>query len=173
MRMIRRLSLAALLVLVAACGPTAKRPEPGPQPSASRVEAQVVELTNRFRHEQGLPPLAVSAPLAAVAHRHAANMARRNRYGDSGDNGHVMDGKTYEDRAREGGYVFAALAENVGTLWGKEIPAEEMVEKWKHSPGHRANMVSDRVTEIGVGAVPSAEGHWYLVQVFGGPKVPH
>ncbi|HEY4261398.1 MAG TPA: CAP domain-containing protein, partial [Schlesneria sp.] len=44
-------------------------------------------------------------------------------------------------------------------------------EGWKHSPGHRKNMLDRDVTETGVAVAWSKEtGHYYAVQMFGRPK---
>jgi uncharacterized protein YkwD len=42
-----------------------------------------------------------------------------------------------------------------------------MVNQWLESPGHRANLLSNRFSLIGVGVAQASDGSWYGVQVFG------
>jgi len=51
-------------------------------------------------------------------------------------------------------------------------PALAMMEDWKRSSGHRRNMLTPDIVEIGVGAAQGKSGRWYFVQVFGRPLHP-
>jgi len=51
-------------------------------------------------------------------------------------------------------------------------PSAAMMDDWKRSPGHRRNMLTPNITEIGVGAAQGKSGRWYFVQVFGRPHAP-
>jgi len=176
----RLLSLAALAVL-AACVATQQpappsapaAPPPAPKPGGpaavdiNALEQQVIRATNAFRDEHRLPPLKPSVQLIAVAQMHARNMARQDKFGDSDKNGHILDGKSFEERIRVSGYPFSRAAENVGYQHNKPDPAAAMMSDWKNSPGHRRNMLIAEIVEIGVGAAQGQSGRWYFVQVFG------
>jgi uncharacterized protein YkwD len=41
------------------------------------------------------------------------------------------------------------------------------MQAWMNSPTHRASILDANVTEIGVGAVPNAQGQLFWCQVFG------
>lgn len=138
--------------------------------SPESLERQILEATNAFRKDNQLGPLIVNDTLQKIAHGHARNMARQDKYGDTDDNGHTLDGKGPEDRIKEGGYKYAAFAENVGFQQGAARPAVAMMEGWKNSPGHRANLLNKSMTEIGVGAAQGKSGRWYFVQDFGRPE---
>jgi len=48
---------------------------------------------------------------------------------------------------------------------------DKFFEGWKHSPGHRKNMLDPDVTETGVAVAQSEDTHYfYAVQIFGRPK---
>jgi uncharacterized protein YkwD len=172
----------ALAVLVSACA-TGERPPPTAAPapapagegtgsvSINAYEQKVIDQTNAYRAENKLQPLKPKVQLIVVAQNHARNMARQDRFGDSDKNGHVLDGKGFEDRIKASGYLFARVAENVGYQYNKPDPAAAMMQGWKDSPGHRRNMLTPDINEIGVGAAQGKSGRWYFVQVFGRPQI--
>lgn len=172
------------IAMLTACGQAPSRPsgprapippqvdvEPG-KPITATVngfENRIIEATNGFRSDHGLATLRPNARLIAIAQNHARNMARRDRYGDSDRNGHVLDGKNVEYRIKAGGYPFARIAENVGYQLNRPDSVASMMDGWKNSRGHRRNMLEPELTEIGVGAAQGKSGRWYFVQVFGRP----
>jgi uncharacterized protein YkwD len=173
----------AVTVLACACATGEKPPAPAPAPvpppgkegassvSVNAYEQKVIDRTNAFRAENKLPPLKPKAQLIVVAQNHARNMARQDRFGDSDENGHVLDGKGFEDRIKASGYPFARAAENVGYQYNKPDPPAAMMQGWKDSPGHRRNMLIADINEMGVGAAQGKSGRWYFVQVFGRPQI--
>ena len=178
--MFRKVLVFAAVIAVAACAPAPRKPaeptpaprvEPKPVPPASvkvnGLEQKVIEATNGFRRNNRLDPLKPSVRLITIAQTHARNMARQDKFGDTGKNGHVLDGKSLEDRIQAGGYEFGRVAENVGYQLNKRDPADSMMQGWETSPGHRRNLLLADVTEIGVGAAQGESGRWYFVQVFG------
>jgi uncharacterized protein YkwD len=155
-----------------AAAPAPARPEGSPSVSVNSLEQKVIQATNAFRTENKLSPLKPSVQLIVVAQNHARNMAKQDRFGDSDKNGHILDGRHFEDRIKVSGYLFAHVAENVGYQLNKPDPAAAMMQDWKNSTGHRRNMLIDELTEIGVGAAQGKSGRWYFVQVFGRPQPP-
>lgn len=103
---------------------------------------RAVTLTNEFRAQKGLKPLRISPVLEAVAERHGRDMARRGFFSHRGS-----DGSTPGRRARRHGYRFCVVAENI--LRGY-TSADDVIEEWKSSKGHRKNMLLRKATEIGV-----------------------
>jgi len=175
--------LPGLLVAGMACAqspepPTGLRIVAGPEvvrPSRDAAdlavaESAVVERTNSFREGRNLPALDTEAELAQAARSLAAFMARTGRYG------HQADGKTPAQRAREQGYAYCLISENIAYQFdssgfaARELAAE-LVRGWEESPGHRKNMLDPDATDIGVAISRSGEsGYYYAVQVFGRPE---
>jgi len=129
---------------------------------ADDSEQQVVNLVNAERARQGLAPLAVSTELTNAARSYANAMAVGGFFGHVG-----RDGSTFISRDLGAGYSGATfLGENLAA--GQTSP-EQAFTTWMASPDHRANVLSPKATEIGVGHVyraGSPYGH-YWVQEFG------
>jgi uncharacterized protein YkwD len=115
-----------------------------PVPARAAADARViVSLVNAERAAVGLSPLAFSAPLSGVAHRHACDNAARQTISHDGS-----DGSTLAQRLERGGIAVRMGAENTGL--GFSSPQIAM-ERWMKSPGHRANILTPEITLIGVG----------------------
>ncbi|MBA4066231.1 MAG: CAP domain-containing protein [Isosphaera sp.] len=154
-----RRPFAALLALVLAPLAAAqdKKDKDG---KPTKEEQAVIDLTNAERKKADLPPLAAAPKLTAAARGHAANMAKQDKLN------HTLDDKTFADRAKDAGYKYRALGENIA--WGQAGP-KEVVEGWMNSKPHKENILKDEYTEIGVGVAKNAKGERYWVQVFGKP----
>ena len=134
------------------------------------VAERIVGQTNQFRKSQELSPVVFDPELTAAAEYFANYMARTDRYG------HTADDKRPADRAREHGYEYCIVSENIAYQYNSagfadgEL-AEKFVDGWKNSPGHRKNMLEPYVTETGVAVAQSNRtGYYYAVQMFGRPK---
>jgi len=140
------------------------------KPDLAVVTRYIVDKTNDFREEEGVPRVAVNAKLTETARYFADTMARTGRYG------HTADGSRPADRAAKHGYEYCVIAENIAYAFNSDgYTTEELgktfVEGWKHSPGHRRNMLDPDVTETGVAVARSDKtGYYYAVQMFGRPK---
>lgn len=104
---------------------------------------RVLELTNQFRSQNGRAPLKLNIELNATAQGHSEDMARQDYFSHTG-----KDGSQPWDRAKVIGYEARAVGENIAA--GHTTP-EAVVEGWKNSPGHRANLLNENYTELGVG----------------------
>jgi uncharacterized protein YkwD len=179
----KNIAAVFLLVLLGACAPSKPRPTATPAPvpppttqpapssiSVNGLEQKILEATNAFRSQNGLGLLKPKVRLIVAAQNHARNMARQDKFGDSDQNGHILDGHNFEYRIEASGYSFERVAENVGFQRVHGDPAAAMMEDWKRSPGHRRNMLTPDITEIGVGAAQGKSRRWYFVQVFGRPQ---
>lgn len=139
-------------------------------PDLPQTEIAIIQMTNAFRREQKLGTLASNKQLAAAARAYAAYLAR------NGALSHSADGRSMDTRVREKGYRFCWLAENLS--WRRDEKgfttsalAGTVITGWKNSPGHRGNMASPKVTQIGVGVAraPGATPQFYSVQIMGRP----
>ncbi|MBD2462055.1 CAP domain-containing protein [Oscillatoria sp. FACHB-1407] len=104
---------------------------------------RVVELTNFFRDRNGLAPLAINTQLSTTAQ----NFSRQLALGDFLDH-NAPDGSTIESRIRASGYQPQWWAENIAA--GYATP-DQVVQEWINSEGHRRNILSPELREIGVG----------------------
>ena len=130
--------------------------------SGADFEQQVVELVNQARSDAGLPPLTVAPELVESARRYASYMATAGFFAHEGP-----DGSTLVSRAEAAGYRgWTYLAEN---LAGGQPDPGSVVRAWLNSPGHRANILSSRVREIGVGYANRSGSKYlhYWAQEFG------
>ena len=123
--------------------------------------ARVLVLTNAERQNAGLPPLALNAQLANAAQSYSQVLAATGCFEHTC--GSVPD---FGDRDAQAGYTgWSTIGENIAA--GYPTP-EAVVSGWMASPGHRANILSSRYTEIGIGVVSGAgKLGTYWTQEFG------
>lgn len=126
----------------------------------SKIEQELVELTNKERTTMNIRQLKVNPTLMKVARAHALNMAKQNQLS------HDLDGQSAADRIKAAGYRFGAMGENVGG--GQRTPVDAL-KSWMDSEGHRANILGEQFSEFGVGQAKSANGMMYYVLVFASP----
>ncbi len=125
-------------------------------------ERELLDLTNAERKKNDLPPLKANAILTKVARAHSENMAKQEKLD------HVLDGKNPLDRIKEAKYDYRRMAENIAMSGGD--PSMEVIFKlWMDSPPHKANILKDGLTEIGIGVAKNGKGETYCTQVFGTP----
>ncbi|MGF1499647.1 MAG: CAP domain-containing protein [Elainellaceae cyanobacterium] len=146
--------------------PPADSSMPGSEtPTDASFIEQVLTLTNEFRTANGKAPLTLNADLTEAAADHASDMAQQDFFSHTG-----QDGSSVLDRAQETGYDPRAVGENIAA--GQTTP-EQVVQAWIDSPGHRANLLSDNYTELGVGYTflendtGNVNYNHYWAQVFG------
>lgn len=120
----------------------------------TQEEQLCVLLTNKFRQENGKPPLKFSKVLSKIAMPHTKRMlAKIVPLGHSG----------FKERSQEASFA-RATGENVAYVMGHSEPVEDMVKGWINSPPHRANMLGN-FNSIGVAF--AYEGNtWYGTQFF-------
>lgn len=150
---------------------SAPQPMPGPgftpAPPATgdlaRLRTEVIALTNAERANYGLGPLTDEPHLTQAAQAHSDDMAARDYFDHSS-----LDGRQPADRVRATGYDYQRVAENIAA--GQLTPAE-VVQGWMNSPGHRANILTPELTQIGIGIAHGGSYRIYWTQVFGTPLV--
>lgn len=128
--------------------------------SLTKEEKKLLELTNKERAKENLPPLKPNPQLFIAARKHSANMAKQSKME------HVLDGKTPFDRIKSTGYKYLLAGENIAYA---NYSIKEVVEGWMDSKPHRKNIMEPKFSEIGLGAVENKEGITYYTQVFGRP----
>lgn len=139
--------------------PAADSKTPPFKPSAT--EQELVDRINARRKQAKLQPLAISQPLFHAARQHAKAMAQQR------DLKHTLNNKDLPARLKEAGYTWSQCAENIAR--GQETPAE-VLQTWMDSPGHRANLLQDSATQLGVAVAVGADGQPYWTLVLAAPQ---
>ncbi|KLA21776.1 CAP domain-containing protein [Bacillus cereus] len=119
--------------------------------SLSEFEQRVVELTNAERAKQGLPALKIDTKLSKVARVKSEDMQKNNYF----DHNSPTYGSPF-DMMKKFGISYTSAGENIAQ--GQRTP-EEVVQAWMNSAGHRANILNNGFTHIGVGYVESGN-YW-------------
>ena len=130
------------------------------------TRAGILAETNIARAENGgLPSLKGSAVLDAIAVGRLEDMFAKQYFA------HVAsDGGKAETIAKTVGYEFLTLGENLAL--GNYAGDAGVVTAWMESPGHRANILNDGYTELGIAArkgMFEGEETWIAVQIFARP----
>lgn len=112
----------------------------------SRTSA-VVTLVNSERSANGCGPVRVDDRLTSAAQEHSQDMNDRDYMAHESP-----EGEGPGERARRHGYE-AWGAENVAK--GQQS-AEQVMDAWMNSPGHRANILNCDLAAIGVGEAGNA-----------------
>ncbi len=138
----------------------APRPKPAAKPSSAdeAAKARVVELVNVERGKQGCGAVHSDSRLAAAAQGHSADMARRDYFDHT-----TPDGVDPWERAKAAGYE-TPTGENIAM---GQRTAEDVVDSWMKSPGHRANILNCDSKAIGMGLARNSGGSPYWTQMFG------
>ena len=121
--------------------------------SSSPMAEEVVTIVNSERSQNGCAPVSSEPRLTAAAQEHSEDMDERDYMAHQSP-----DGEGPGDRAERHGYS-AWGAENVAK--GQQT-AEQVMESWMNSPGHRDNILNCDLQTIGVGE----SGHAWT-QLFG------
>lgn len=147
------LALALLSLPVAACDLP---------PRADALRDAVLAQVNAERAGQGLRPLTTAPALTNAAQAHACDSATRNRMGHDGS-----DGSTLATRVKREGYRFREVAENVAQGYPS---ADAVMQGWMASTGHRRNILSPGVQQVGVGIAIGSNGDLHWVLNLGAPR---
>ena len=176
--------LASSVVLAVSCARQAPPPAPAPEPvvietpkpkppaprpapparSLATIVDTVLLLTNRERARASLTPLRRNADLTRAAQLQAEQMAA------AGKLAHEVPGSRYPtlaSRLRLIGYQYRTVGENVAEGY---TSGAALMAGWMTSAPHRANILSARFTETGVGMARSKSGRTYHAQVFARPR---
>lgn len=126
--------------------------------SDSSEEYYMLTLINNERQVQGLEPLTMNSTLFSAAKLHSHDMINRHFFN------HVNpDGLTPSDRARNAGYNFIALAENICGNPSIETGHSSLMM----SSSHRVNILNPAYKEIGIGIVDGGPYGKMITQLFG------
>jgi uncharacterized protein YkwD len=128
----------------------------------------IIDLTNKSRGLNGLPALDENPLLNAIAETRTRDMFEKQYFA------HVSPtGDQASDVAQRIGYQYKIIAENLAS--GRFLTNQKVIDGWMQSPGHRKNLLSTEVKELGAAIVKgtmSGQETWISVQIFGLPSPP-
>ena len=117
--------------------------------SSGMTAQQLLLETNEDRADDGKRPLTYDAELEQAAQKKAQDMASRDYWS------HVAPGgKQPWDFAKESGYTYEAIGENLA--YGFATP-NDVIGGWMKSQEHRMNMLDAGYSEVGFGVVKAAD----------------
>lgn len=121
--------------------------------------------TNQARTAAGLAPLRINSQLEKAAYAKAVDMATQGYW----DHFRPADHKAPWDFIRENGYSYKVAGENLARGFAT---VQGITQAWMDSPTHRANVLSEKYTDVGFASVYATDaetGNRVLltVQMFG------
>jgi len=147
---VARCAFIAATAVLAACA--ADREPPASQPSFYQsLAAPGVELDSNaaqsmisgYRHNNGLSEVTLDSVLMRLAGEQARAMAQHDKLD------HAVNGE-FKNRIKNSGFDAKLAVENISA--GYHTLAEAF-SGWRDSPPHRANMLSQGATRMGIAAV--------------------
>lgn len=119
------------------------------------AKSDVFNSVNNERAKNGLGSLERHSGLDTVAHDHSLDMQSMSNLSHTGS-----DGSGVGERISRAGISYSTAGENVAR---GQTSAQQVMNSWMDSPGHRANILNPAYTHIGIGVV--TPGYWWT-QVF-------
>lgn len=122
-------------------------------------------LTNLEREREGLTPLLQDEKLNQIAQARLKDMFAKGYFEHE-----YPGGISASDFAEQYDYEYISIGENIAL--GNFRDDAALVLAWMESPGHRANIVSEKFTHLGVAVqrgVYNGEEVWMAAQIFGRP----
>ena len=146
-----------ILLVVTSSGWAGKGRRRTPNLDPDATVAQLLNLHNLNRAQDGEKPLAINPRLMSAAQDYAEYLARTGKFS------HTAEG-TPGQRESESGYKHHASGENIAV---GQTSAAAVVKGWMNSEGHRKNILSKNFNEVGFGVAKGKNGRIYWVTDFG------
>ncbi|MEM6615527.1 MAG: CAP domain-containing protein [Pseudomonadota bacterium] len=120
-------------------------------------------MINSYRQNEGLPPLALDAGLSSIAAEESRAVAFRQRR-----TGRVTPSGDLDKRVSDGGYTTSGMKRNVSAGY---YTIAEAFSGWRESRQHRATLLSDSGSRMGIAAVnvPNAKYKVYWTMIVANP----
>ena len=122
------------------------------------IGKKCLELTNKFRARNNLPPLKWDDSIWKISLTHSKNM---------GDKKVPFGHKGFNERIKQFPFHYSLACENVFMCQGysENSIADNAVNGWINSPGHRKNLLSD-TNYCAIATYRTPSGAYYLTQMF-------
>jgi uncharacterized protein YkwD len=129
------------------------------------VDAQLLNLFNTARRQNGLSALILNSKLTAAAQAHSVDQANMQVNTHSGSDGSTV----YTRVVTRAGYPSYILALGDNVAFGANS-AQGAFNIWMNSQGHRDNILGDNI-HVGAGAATATNGVMYWTADFAKPGV--
>ena len=165
------MALAAASALLAACAGDRDQPSGEPSfykslagPNVELDAATAASMISGYRRNNGLSAVEIDPGLMQLAEEQARAMAERNKLG------HDVKAD-FKTRLVNSGYGGRLAVENVSA--GYHTLAEAF-SGWRDSPPHRANMLQNGVSRMGIAAVyaPASKYKVFWTLILAAPEKP-
>lgn len=148
-------SLLALALMIGCASSVA------PTGSVSGLEQACSDLVNQERTTRGLEALTLANDVLAVARAHSQDMATDDYFSHNSP-----EGIDPFERAASAGITYTRYAENIAWTSGRsgrtdQQIAQEIVQGWMNSEGHRNNILNASFEEHGLGVAESSNGIYF------------
>lgn len=138
--------------------PTVSNPAPtAVDGNIGSIRQQILDLVNAERQKAGLQPVVRESRLETAAQSHAQDMASRNYFEHN-----TPEGQTPTQQMQNAGYPLTGRWSTGQNIARGQTSAQQVMQDWMNSPGHRQNILNPAFQELGVGYVNN-----YWVQDFG------
>lgn len=142
--------------------------KPGVLGYSSEITAdKIYILTNDERQKMGLPLLHYNTALSQSATKKAEDMFKNNYWAHTSPNG-----SSPWEFFKQAGYEYSVAGENLAKDF---YDNDSVLKAWMNSPTHKANIISSKYQEIGIGVVNgilNGVKTTLVVQHFGTPLNP-
>lgn len=116
------------------------------------IAKSLLALVNQARAENGLSALSLNDSLSAVAQKKAEDMKNNNYFSHTSP----TYGSPF-DMIKNAGISYKSAGENIAM--GQKT-AEAVFNAWMNSSGHRANILSSKFTQMGIGVTDGSTRYW-------------
>ena len=122
-------------------------------------ETELISLINNEREASGAPPLAINWEITRLARYKSEEMKKHRLFGHEslvyGNPAQILD---------RFHVPYSIVGANIAK--GQETP-QEVVDAWRNSPGHHANLLNQNFTSAGVGLSFDEYGipYWTLILI--------
>jgi uncharacterized protein YkwD len=110
--------------------------------ATDEIANEILEITNNIRVQNGLSALTLDKDLTAAAAYHAKDMYDNNYFDHTS-----KDGTDFYTRIRRFTTSYTTLGENIAK---GNMTAEEVMDLWMNSEGHRANILNADYKHVGI-----------------------
>lgn len=118
--------------------------EPPPSANPQKLAEEILKYINIERKKVGVGELTINGILVALATKHSEDMHKRNYFSHT-----TPEGITFPQRLQIAG--FTAGGENLYYAGRDNFSAQESVEAWLSSSGHKRNMLFSGFHQVGIG----------------------